>query len=331
MKKNINRILLAAFIMAIGLGLKAQEKKYVIAIHGGAGDIKRENISPDKEKAYLLKLEEALELGNIMLKDGARGVDVVIKVIQILEESPLFNAGRGAVFTNKGTIELDASIMNGQDLKAGAVAGVSDVKSPIELAYRVMSNSPHVMLSGKGASEFAKKQGLTMVKNKYFHTEERFRGLQRAKENEKKKIEAQKEKHGTVGCVVLDTYGNLSAGTSTGGMTNKRYGRIGDAPVIGAGNYANNETCAVSCTGHGEFFIRYVVAYNISALMEYKNLGLDEAANYMVNQKLKQAGGTGGLISVDKHGNVSMPFNTDGMFRGYLKSNGEKKVAIFKD
>jgi len=330
MKKNINKILLTVLIAGISFNLCSQSK-YAIVIHGGAGTIKKELMDSVKEKAYLSKLNEALSTGEKMLKEGAKGIDVVVKVIQILEESPLFNAGRGAVFTHDGKVELDASIMDGENLKAGAVAGVTDVKSPIELAFRIMTNSPHVMLAGKGASEFAKKEGLTMVNNKYFYTEDRQKALKKALEDEKKQVSSAKEKHGTVGCVVLDINGNLAAGTSTGGMTNKRYGRIGDSPIIGAGTYANNASCAVSCTGHGEYFIRYVVAYSVSALMEYKGYSLDEAANYIINQKLVNAGGTGGLICIDKEGNVVMPFNTEGMFRGYIKSSGEKYIAIYKE
>jgi L-asparaginase / beta-aspartyl-peptidase len=331
MKKNINRFILTILIFVLLVQLIAQEKKYAIVIHGGAGTIKKEQMDSAKEKAYLDKLNEALSKGEKMLKEGSKGIDVVVKVIQIMEESPLFNSGVGAVFTHDGKVELDASIMDGLNLKAGAVAGITDVKSPIELAYRVMTNSPHVMLAGKGASEFAKKEGLTMVKNKYFYTKERYTALQKALDNEKKQVKGEREKHGTVGCIVLDTYGNLAAGTSTGGMTNKRYGRIGDSPIIGAGTYANNSTCAVSCTGYGEYFMRYVVAFHVSALMEYKGMSLAEASNYIINQKLVEAGGTGGLIAIDKDGNIAMPFNTDGMFRGFIKSTGEKKISIYKE
>ncbi len=329
-RKYINMLLTGLLALIFSTISLAQEKpKYVIVIHGGAGTITKEGLSEEKEKAYNEKLNEALLLGEKMLKNGEKALDVVVKVIQVMEESPLFNAGRGAVFTHNGKNELDASIMDGVTLNAGAVAGVTDVKSPIMLAYRVMTNSEHVMLSGKGASEFAKKEGLEMVDNKYFYTEDRWNSLQRVLENEKK--EKKDEKHGTVGCAVLDTYGNLAAGTSTGGMTNKRYGRIGDSPVIGAGTYANNETCAVSCTGHGEFFIRYVVAYTVSALMEMKSMSLADAANYLINEKLVDVKGAGGLIAVDKNGNVAMPFNTEGMFRGYLKSTGEKDVLMYKE
>ena len=313
-------LLFANFIYA------QQRPDYVIVIHGGAGVITKKNMSPEREKAYRKKLNEALETGQKILEKGGTATETVIAVIKIMENSPLFNAGKGAVFTHDGKNELDASIMDGKTLNAGAVAGVSDVKNPIELAYAVMTKSKHVMVSGKGASEFAKEQGLEIVDPSYFYTEERWKSLQRTLKNEK---EAEKEKHGTVGCAVLDKYGNLAAGTSTGGMTNKQYGRIGDSPVIGAGTYADNATCAVSCTGHGEFFIRYVVAYTVSALMKYKNMSLQEAGDEIINKTLRDVGGDGGLISVDKDGNVAMPFNTPGMFRGYLKSTGEKVVLIY--
>lgn len=308
-----------------------QKPEYVIVIHGGAGVIKKENMSDEKEAAYIKKLNEALETGNKILKNGGTAIETVIATIKIMEDSPLFNAGKGAVFTHEGKNELDVSIMDGKTLNAGAASGVSNVKNPIELAYKIMVNSQHVMLSGDGASQFAKEQGLEIVDPSYFYTERRWKSLQNVIEREKKKLENEKEKHGTVGCVVLDKYGNLAAGTSTGGMTNKQYGRIGDSPVIGAGTYANNETCAVSCTGHGEFFIRYVVAHSVSALMEYKNLSLQDAGNEIINKKLKAVGGTGGLVSVDKDGNIAMPFNTPGMFRGYIKSSGEKEVLIYRD
>jgi len=331
MKKIINHLLILIFLVSITFSTKAQQRPdYVIVIHGGAGAMSTENLSVEKEKAHRDKLNEALNVGEKILKEGGKGIDAVIKVIQVLEESPLYNAGKGAVFNHDGIIELDASLMDGLSLKAGAVTGITDVKSPIELAYRVMMHSNHVMLSGKGASEFAKGEGLEMVDNKYFFTDERWDNLQKALENEKKKGEELKEKHGTVGCVVLDKYGNLSAGTSTGGMTNKRYGRIGDSPIIGAGTYANNATCAVSCTGHGEYFIRYVVAYTVSALMEYKGLSLAEATDYIINKKLVEAGGAGGLIAVDKDGNIAMPFNTNGMFRASLKAGGQRIIEIYK-
>jgi len=322
----------AIFILATMFlfNISAQEKpEYVIVIHGGAGLIKKENMTDEKEAAYTEKLNEALAVGEAKLKNGGTAIETVIAVINIMENSPLFNAGKGAVFTHEGKNEMDASIMDGKTLNAGAVAGITDVKNPITLAYTIMIKSKHVMLSGKGASRFAKEQGLEIVDPSYFYTKNRWESLQRVIEREKKKLENEKEKHGTVGCAVLDKYGNLAAGTSTGGMTNKQYGRIGDSPVIGAGTYANNATCAVSCTGHGEFFIRYVVAHSVSALMEYKNLSLQDAGNEIINNVLKPVGGTGGLISVDKNGNVAMPFNTPGMFRGYIKSTGEKEVRIY--
>jgi beta-aspartyl-peptidase (threonine type) len=239
-----------------------------------------------------------------------------------MEDNPLFNAGKGAVFTHDKKNELDASIMDGSNLKAGAVAGVTDIKNPISAARRVMTSSPHVMLSGAGASQFAKEQGLEIVDPSYFFTQKRFDELRAILD---------KEKHGTVGCCALDKNGNLAAGTSTGGMPDKRYNRIGDSPIIGAGTYANNNTCAVSATGHGEYFIRYTVAHDISALMEYKGLSLKEASELVVNDKLVKAGGSGGVISLDKMGNVSMPFNSSGMFRCYATADGKEGVFIYKD
>lgn len=332
MKHFILKSAILVIAISIQFSISAQEKpEYVIVIHGGAGVIKKENMSDEKEAAYINKLNEALETGNKILKNGGTAVETVIAVIKVMEDSPLFNSGKGAVFTHDGKNELDVSIMDGKTLNAGAASGVSNVKNPIELAYKIMTKSKHVMLSGEGASQFAKEQGLEIVDPKYFYTERRWKSLQNVLEREKKRLENEKDKHGTVGCVVLDKYGNLAAGTSTGGMTNKQYGRIGDSPIIGAGTYANNATCAVSCTGHGEFFIRYVVAHSISALMEYKNISLQDAGNEIINNKFKAVGGTGGLVSVDKDGNIAMPFNTPGMFRGFLKSNGEKSVLIYQD
>ncbi|HAF30933.1 MAG TPA: beta-aspartyl-peptidase [Bacteroidales bacterium] len=295
--------------------------EYVIVIHGGAGNASNRDINEEQQAEYKEKLSEAIHIGETILKNGGTCTEAVEKTINFLEDCPLFNAGKGAVFTNDGHNELDASIMQGSDLTAGAVAGVRDVKNPISAALKVMLNSEHVLLSGKGASKFASEQGLNIVDSSYFFTEDRWNSLQNI---------LKVDKHGTVGCVVLDKYGNLAAGTSTGGMTNKKYGRIGDSPIIGAGTYANNKTCAVSATGHGEFFIRYTVAHDISALMEYKNLSLSEASDLVINKKLVEAGGVGGCIAVDKNGNVSMPFNSNMMFRAYVKSTGEKAVAIFK-
>lgn len=296
--------------------------EYVMVIHGGAGTLSRDRMSDEQEKEYRDKLNEALEAGEQVLKNGGSSLEAIRTAIIVMEDSPLFNAGRGAVFTNRKRVELDASVMDGSNLNAGAIAGVTDIRNPILGAIAVMEDSPHVMLAGEGASEFARERGLEIVENEYFHTQRRLDAVTR---------QIEQEKAGTVGAVALDRYGNLAAGTSTGGMSNKRYGRIGDSPVIGAGNYANNNTCAVSATGHGEFFIRWVVAYDISALMEYGKLSLEEASDLVINKKIAEAGGTGGVVAVDKYGNVAMPFNTSGMYRGYVKSTGEKEIAIFRD
>lgn len=304
------------------------QQKYTIVIHGGAGVMSKDKISEERRSEYKAKLNEALELGEEMLKNGATATHVVVEVIKVMEDSPLFNAGKGAVFTHHGENELDASIMEGKTLNAGAVAGVKDIKNPITAALEVMNNSVHVFLSGEGASSFAKQQGLDIVPNKYFFTESRYQSLQRLLKKERERTG--KDNMGTVGCAVLDTYGNLCAGTSTGGMTNKKYGRIGDTPVIGAGTYANNNTCAISCTGHGEYYIRLGFARDISALMEYKNMNITDACREEIN-KLSELKGTGGVIGVDSDGNIAMEFNTSGMFRGFIKSTGERNVAIFKN
>ncbi|KJF43322.1 isoaspartyl peptidase/L-asparaginase family protein [Draconibacterium sediminis] len=323
----LKRTLFLALFFVAGL-LTVNAQKYTIVIHGGAGVMSKDKMDEEARANYKAKLNEALELGEQMLMDGAAATDVVVKVINVMENSPLFNAGKGAVFTHDGINELDASIMEGKTLNAGAVAGVQDIKNPINAAREVMDNSEHVMLSGKGASDFAKKQGLEIVPNKYFYTEHRYQSLQSLLKRERERT--QKDNTGTVGCVVLDTHGNLCAGTSTGGMTNKKYGRIGDAPIIGAGTYANNKTCAVSCTGHGEYYIRLGFARDISAMMEYQNLSVTEACKKEID-KLSELEGTGGVIAVDADGNIAMEFNTSGMFRGYIKSSGEKEIAIFKN
>jgi beta-aspartyl-peptidase (threonine type) len=323
--------------------IKGDMSKITLVIHGGAGTITRKNMTPEKEKAYQEALKQALQAGYAVLKKGGTSMDAIEATIHIMEESPLFNAGKGAVFTNDGKNELDASVMDGKTLKAGAVAGVTVVKSPITLARTVMEASEHVMMAGKGAEQFAHERGLEIVDPSYFYTETRFKQLNKAKEEEKVQLDhsgdkgsldenifTEGNKFGTVGAVALDAYGNLAAGTSTGGMTNKRWGRIGDAPVIGAGTYANNQTCAVSATGHGEFFIRSVVAYDISALMEYKGISLKQAADEVVMKKLVQRGGEGGIIAVDAKGNVAMPFNSEGMYRGYIKADGNPTVLIYK-
>lgn len=330
--------------------------KITLVIHGGAGTITRANMSPEREKAYRDAMNTALEKGYEVLKKGGTSVEAVEAAIHVMEDSPLFNAGKGAVFTHEGKNELDAAIMEGKTQKAGAVAGVTTIKNPISAAIAVMDQSVHVMMAGKGAEQFAKEKGLQIVDPSYFYTDARYKALERAKEAEKTELDHNEKKEnggkgrkdsspssrssliftegkkfGTVGCVALDKYGNLAAGTSTGGMTNKRYGRIGDAPIIGAGTYANNATCAVSATGHGEYFIRSVVAHDISALMEYKGMSLIDASNEVVMKKLVEKGGEGGVIAVDRNGNIAMPFNSEGMYRGYIKSDGKREILIYKD
>lgn len=309
-------------VMEVDILLPKTGAPWAIVIHGGAGTITRARMTPEADAEYRRVMQAVIDTGAAVLSAGGSALDAVERAIRMMEDSPLFNAGKGAVFTHEGRNELDAAVMDGSSLAAGAVAGVTDIRNPITAARAVMEQSPHVMLTGKGASEFAAEKGLEIVDPSYFREESRFRELQRALE---------KEKHGTVGCVALDMNGDLAAGTSTGGMTNKRYNRIGDVPIIGAGTYANNATCAVSATGHGEFFIRYTVAHDISALMEYKGLSLDEAARVVVHEKLVKAGGSGGIVSVDRKGNVSMPFNSEGMYRGYRTSGGKTGVFIFSD
>ena len=324
--------------------------KIALAIHGGAGTIQRANMTPEREAAYRAKLEEALRAGYEVLQGGGTSLDAVTTAIQIMEESPLFNAGRGAVFTNDGKNELDAAVMDGKTRNAGTVAGISTVKSPVAAARAVMEHSPHVMLIGKGAEQFAQEQGLETVDSTYFFSQQRYEQLQRIKDTEQQELDhsgsnRQKQdstqgyldrhfpdrKFGTVGAVALDQDGNLAAATSTGGMTNKRYGRVGDVPIIGAGTYADNETVAVSATGHGEYFIRSVVAYDISALMKYKGLSVAEATEEVVNQKLVEMEGSGGVIAVDAQGNIAMPFNTSGMYRASMDTAGEMYVGIYED
>lgn len=294
---------------------------YALVLHGGAGSMTFESIPEHYREKYMNALDSALQLGLGVLKKGGASIDAVETVIRYMEDHPLFNAGRGAVFNSEGKNELDASIMTGQDLNAGAVAGVTDIRHPISAARVVMEQSGHVMLAGLGASAFAEKAGLEIVDPSFFFTERRFESFRRARED---------EKHGTVGCVALDRAGNLCAGTSTGGTNNKLYGRIGDSPIIGAGNYANNNTCGVSATGHGEFFIRWAVAHDISALMEYSGMDVESAAREVVEGKLVKAGGSGGVICLDKYGRAAMVTNTKGMFRAYGNAEGEHIVAIFK-
>ncbi len=316
---------------------KAPQKRaeYAMAIHGGAGTILRKNMTPEKEAAFTAKLNEALDAGESILKSGGTAMDAVVATINVMENSPLFNAGKGAVFTNHGTNELDASFMDGKTLNAGAISGVTNIKNPINAARAVMEKSNHVMLSGEGAEKFAKEQGLEQVNPKYFWTQHRWDALEKAKAKEMQlgyheQLEFNDWKYGTVGCAALDKDGNLAAGTSTGGMTNKRFNRIGDAPIIGAGCYANNNTCAISSTGHGEYFIRYAVAHDISSRIAYLKEDLETAAGHVVKKTLVDAGGSGGIISVDKYGNVAMPFNTAGMYRGYAKP-GDRGVFIYEE
>lgn len=349
--KNLAFTLLS-FLVFIGCTPNEKESKnkqsqkvndFAIIIHGGAGTILKKNMTDEKEAEYKAKLEEAIRTGHEILKNGGTSQEAVIKTIQVMEESPLFNAGKGAVFTNAGTNELDASFMDGKTLNAGAVAGVKDVKSPIELAVKVMTDSEHVMLSGEGASTFAKEKGLEIVDPSYFYTENRFKSLERIREREKTELDhddkkaafydadIKDSKFGTVGCVALDKKGNIAAGTSTGGMTNKRWGRIGDAPIIGSGTYANNKTCGVSSTGWGEYFIRSQVAYDISAQMEYQNKSLKEATTDVIQNKLTKLGGTGGVVALDKNGNMSFEFNTAGMYRASMDDKGNLTVKIYNE
>ena len=318
--------------------------KTAIVIHGGAGTILKANMTEETEAAYRAKLEEALQAGHAVLAGGGAALDAVIAAIQVMEDSELFNAGKGAVFTSEGTNELDASIMDGATRNSGAVAGVKRVKSPIALARVVMEQSPHVMMAGAGAETYAEENGLEMVDNSYFYTERRFRSLQRAQESEAEAtsslpfdesvqfdlpLSPNGDKFGTVGAVALDASGNIAAGTSTGGMTNKKFGRIGDAPIIGAGTYADNRTAGISATGHGEYFIRGVVAHDIASRIDYAGEDLNTAANTVIMDKLGELGGTGGIIALDRTGAIAMPFNTEGMYRGYIDVDGNMQILIY--
>lgn len=328
-----------------GLQLAAQKQfgDYVLVIHGGAGTILKKNMTPEKEKAYTAALTQALQEGYARIKAGQSSLDAVETAIHVLEDNPLFNAGKGAVFTHEGRNEMDAAIMNGKSLAAGSVAGVTSIRNPISAARAVMEKSEHVMMAGPGAEKFATEAGLAIVPPSYFYTEERWTGLQDAirEDSLKSKLDHSSApvklgavnhdyKFGTVGAVALDKQGNLAAGTSTGGMTNKKYGRIGDAPIIGAGTYANNNSVAVSCTGWGEFYIRNVVAYDLFALMNYKGLSVDQAGKTVI-KKVGDMGGDGGLIALDKNGNMAMPFNTDGMYRGAITKDGKIEIHIYKN
>jgi beta-aspartyl-peptidase (threonine type) len=314
--------------------------KFGLVIHGGAGTILRKNMTLEKEEKYRAVLAEAIQVGHGILKRGGSSQEAVEKTINIMEDSPLFNAGKGAVLNSNASIELDASFMEGKSLGAGAISGVRTVKNPISAAIKVMEASPHVMLSGSGADAFANEQGLEIVSPEYFLTERRINALkevQKASSISKTNHKYQsndfinQQRYGTVGCVALDIFGNLAAGTSTGGMTNKKWNRIGDAPIIGAGTYANNATCAISSTGWGEFFIRTVVAHDISALMEYKKLSIQDAAYEVIHNKVAKLGGDGGVIGIDSKGNMMMEMNTPGMYRAKMDASGKLEVKIYED
>ena len=314
--------------------------RFTIVIHGGAGTILKKNMKPELEQAYSEGLEEALNAGYAVLEKGGNAVNAVKVAVIVLEDNILFNAGRGSVFTKKGVQEMDAAIMNGATLEAGAVSGVRNVRNPIELATEVMKNSNHVFLSGKGANDFAIKQGLKLEPDEYFYSQFRYDQWKAIRDSDAYALDHTHQrleelmrdtKFGTVGAVACDYEGNIAAATSTGGMTNKKYGRIGDSPIIGIGTYANNNTCAISCTGHGEPFIRAVAAHDVSCLMEYKGHSLEEAMNVVVNDKLIKLEGQGGMIGVDAHGNHAMVLNSAGMYRAFRNSDGEQGVAIYKD
>lgn len=330
----MKKTLLISIMFIFLLNAFAQEKRPAIVIHGGAGVIRKSDMTAEKEQAYRQKLQEALEAGYAILEKGGSSLEAVERAIQVLEESPLFNAGRGCVLNNEGKPELDASIMDGKTLQAGAVAGVDEIKSPIRAARAVMEQSEHVMMVGSGAERFAKSKGLEMVKPSYFLSEKRSEQLKNIKKKEKdaKSFEDAypDRKYGTVGCVALDKQGNIAAGTSTGGMMNKRFGRVGDSPIIGAGTYADNQGCGVSATGHGEFFIRSVAAFRVNALMKMQKITLQEAAQETINF-IGKLGGTGGLIALDQQGNIAMPFNTEGMYRGYIDTNKKMEIQMYKE
>jgi len=307
-------------------------QKIAIAIHGGAGTLIRGKMTPEKEKEYKKVLREAMETGYQLLEDGKDAVEAVEKTIMVLENSHLFNAGKGSVFTASETHEMDAAIMNGKTLNAGAVTLITGIKNPISLARDVMDTSEHVFMAGEGAMEFAKSLNYTLEEPSYFYDEFRHEQWLEIKDSDSFQLDhstKKDSKFGTVGAVACDKNGNIAAGTSTGGMTNKKFGRIGDSPIIGAGNYANNSTCAVSCTGSGEFFIKGVVAYDVSCLMEYKGLSLKDAADEVILNRILKIGGDGGLIAVDTKGNIAMPFNTEGMYRGCKNSEGLDEILIY--
>ncbi len=332
---------IAALLLLFPLAANAQTQKgtphTMFVMHGGAGTITRQNMTPEAEKHIRDAMELALRTGHEVLTHGGTSVDAVEKAIRVLEDSPYFNAGKGAVFTHEGRNELDSAIMDGKTMKAGAVAGVTIIKNPISAARAVMEKSPHVLLTGKGAELFATKMGLDIVDPSYFWTESRWKALQRELMREEgmkphaEKPEPGDHKYGTVGAVALDENGNLAAGTSTGGTTNKLYGRVGDSPIIGAGTYAANDSVAVSCTGTGEYFIRWTVAYDIAALVKYRGMSVEQAGNEVIHTKLEKVNGDGGAIILDRKGNFAMPFNTEGMYRGWIGDDGVPHVQFYKD
>lgn len=338
--KHLSLILIVLVMACNAKPEKVEELKpgpITLVIHGGAGTIRKANMTPEKEAAYHAALKQALDSGYAVLKRGGKSTDAVITAIKIMEDSPLFNAGKGAVFTNEAKNELDAAIMDGSNLMAGAVAGVTIIKNPITAAYAVMTQSEHVMMVGKGAEQFAQLNGVELVDPSYFFDSARYKALLKAKQSEKDKAAmlydpyTRDTKFGTVGAVALDQYGNLAAGTSTGGMTNKRFGRVGDAPIIGAGTYANNQTCAISATGWGEYFIRLNVAHDVAALKGYAGLTVQQAADSVVMKKLPALGGDGGIIALDRQGNFALTFCTEGMYRGYVNEKEGAKTFIYKD
>ncbi len=331
--------LLFAFLAAAPSAADVMTRPVAIVIHGGAGTIRRENLSEDVESAYRAKLAESVRAGHSVLANGGTSRESVIAAIRIMEDSPLFNAGKGAVFTNEARVELDASIMDGETLNAGAITGVGRIRNPIELANAVLEKSPHVMLMGAGAEAFAVEQGFGMVDNSYFHTERRLKQLKRVQESEARTALSEDDdfdkaladkKLSTVGAVAIDRFGNITAGTSTGGMTNKRFGRIGDSPIIGAGTYAENGVCGISATGHGEFFIRAAVAHDICARVAYKQIPLQQAADEVIMDKLVNMGADGGIIGLDGDGNVVFSFNSKGMYRASIDASGKETIAIFR-
>jgi beta-aspartyl-peptidase (threonine type) len=305
------------------------KREFVLAVHGGAGVIDRRKMTPELERAYRAALEQALDSGRKVLAANGSSLDAVIAAVTVFEDDPLFNAGRGAALTSDGTAELEAAVMDGASLRAGAVTLVTTVKNPVKLARLVMEHTPHVMLAGYGAEALARAHGLEIVEPRYFFTERRSEALQRLRGAERATV-TEADKHGTVGAVALDRAGNLAAATSTGGRTNKLGGRVGDTPLIGAGTYADNATAAVSCTGEGEYFIRTLAAYTVSALMELKGWTIERAAECVIGERLAKLGGTGGLIALDRHGTIAMPFSTPGLYRGYVTEDGRSAVEIFR-